>query len=111
MPSEALGKAVVATINSRGGRRCIARETKEDLGTETSREKVTFVPVTRTLGAGAIAFHAVGAGTAPRREDVGFFRVGPALIVLATLGKRDLLAATEGRLLALLHSRAEAHKL
>jgi hypothetical protein len=64
------------------------------------------------LGAGAIAVHAVaGKEQKGLHEDEVLFRVGPALIILFTLGERDLPAATEGRLLSLLHSRAEAHKL
>jgi hypothetical protein len=108
MKSEALAKASLAASTSGRGRSCIVRQSKENL--ETRAVKVTFVSVAKMLGAGAIAVRAV-AEKKRLQEDGVFFRVGPALILLFTFGERSLPAATEDRLLALLHDRAEAHKL
>ncbi len=94
--------------------------------------KATFVPVAKLLGPGAITLHVLaelppldesGANLPRRLKHVPkpkgtllylgatFFRVGPAEILLLTLGARRFPPATEGRLLSLLHSRAEANKL
>jgi hypothetical protein len=96
--------------------------------------KITFVPVTRLLGPDAVVVHVLveipppteleaelrryGAHLRlgkPRASfvhvDVALFRVGPSEIVFLTAGHRQFPAATEGRLLALLYSRAKTHKL
>jgi len=44
-------------------------------------------------------------------SDAVLFRVGPAVILFLATGRQPFTAATERRLLSLLHSRAEAHKL
>jgi hypothetical protein len=94
--------------------------------------KATFVPVEKLLGPGAITLHVLAelppldeSGANPPRTlkhapkpkgtllyaGATFLRVGPAEILLLTLGARRFPPATEGRLLTLLHSRAEANKL
>ena len=82
--------------------------------------KVTFVPVAKLLGGGAIAVHVLaklppieGLKLKARyiNVDAALFRVGPADVAFFALGATRLRPATEDHLLALLHSRAEAHKL
>jgi hypothetical protein len=138
-PTEALAKAKLAALSSQRGRACLARTLGESETVEAEKKvtsfavKVTFVPVTKLLGPGAIALHVVAklpvygelAESVPRalkrklpkpkatfiNVDATFFRVGPAEILLLTFGPRQFPLATEHRLLSLLHSRAEAHKL
>jgi hypothetical protein len=80
--------------------------------------KATSVSVPKLLGQGAIGIHVLAELPAIERPkplfiDVTafFFRVGPADIILLTNGVRQFPSATQRRLLSLLHSRAEAHKL
>jgi hypothetical protein len=129
-PNQQLAGAALALIGSRRGRICLARALGRALTFERHHTlewshavKVTFVPVAKLLGGGAIAVHVL-AKLPPIEEehplpkpkaryinsDAAFFRVGPAVVAFLVLGAR-LPLATEIRLLALLHSRAEAHKL
>ncbi len=126
LPSEALAEAQLAALSSRGGRVCLARELGETLsgpGITSFAIKVTVVAVAKILGPGAIGLHVlaeqqVESPPSGRRRktfihtDAVLFRVGPAEILFYTLGgERQFPAATEGRLLSLLHTRAETHRL
>jgi hypothetical protein len=80
---------------------------------------VTFIPVAKLFG-GAIAVHVLAKlppieGVALKARyinvDAAFFGVGPADVAFFAVGATPFPPATEDRLLALLHSRAEAHKL
>jgi len=138
-PSDALAKANAAALASRRGRTCLARvvgeaETVEGKKTVTSHTiRATFVPVAKLLGPEGIAVHVITRPPAlgepeagPRRTpkgrvpkskgpllyiDATFFRVRSAEILFLTFGGRRFPPAIEGRLLALLHSRAEAYRL
>jgi hypothetical protein len=135
MPSDALAAAEVAALPSRAGRSCLARALRE--GTVGSRAKglyaakVTFVPVARLLGPGAVALHVLATLRDPRDERYrlgpggkvlhrpkllysfeAIFRVGAADIIFAVLSERRRFpVANENHLLSLLYSRAQAHKL
>jgi hypothetical protein len=130
MPSEALAKAEIAKLASRSGRRCLAH------GLPGPRSavyaiKVTFVPVASSLGQEAVDIHVLAtlqrsrlrrrrfgkhSFPAPVKIDYSIgaiFRVGVADIVFYAASTRRQFpdAATERRLLGLLYSRANAHKL
>lgn len=130
VPSQQLAETGLALIGSRRGRICLGRALGRALTFERHHAlershavKVTFLPVAKLLGGGAIAVHVL-AKLPPIEEenpppkpkaryinvDAAFFRVGPAVVAFLALGSR-LPPATEIRLLALLHSRAVAHKL
>jgi hypothetical protein len=129
--SQRLAKAKLATLGSRRGRICLAQALGRALTFERRHElersravKVTFVPVAELVGAGAVAIHVLAKlppieeenpPSKPRTRyiniDAAFFRVGPAEIAFFALGATRFPPATEAHLLALLHSRAKAHKL
>jgi hypothetical protein len=121
MKTEALAEAEVSAFASRRGRVCLARELGEGVRVEgkTVRSvliKVTVVPTAKALGPGAIGLHVLAKRPHTPKTAIlyasGFvFRVGPAEIEFVRLGERPFPTATEWRLLGLLHSRAEAHKL
>jgi hypothetical protein len=129
MRSEAFAKTEVAALSTARGRACLARQLGRVESVEGEKKltsfaaKVIFVPVTKTLGPGAIALRVL-AELPPAHEkderqskatfthvDAAIFRVGPAEIFFLTFGVRPFPPATENRLLTLLHSRAEANKL
>ncbi|MFI4992094.1 MAG: hypothetical protein ACHQCH_00565 [Solirubrobacterales bacterium] len=135
MPSEALAKAEIATLRSPSGRTCMAHDLRSSgLGTggpdsPVYATSITYVPVAHLLGPEAVMLHWLarlrrsprvglrrGRGFPPPAKLVysveALFRVGAADIVFYTLSEHRLFpAATEDRLLALLHTRAEEHKL
>jgi hypothetical protein len=128
MPTEAVAAAELAAFASRRGHVCFARSAKVEVTAENEPHedaepvKTTFVPLVKLLGKGAIGVHTLSrpepaakqrrpAAPATIHTDGALFRVGPAEILFITVGRRQFPPATEGRLLALLHSRAEAHKL
>ena len=127
--SEAFAKAEVAALSTERGHACLARQLGRVESVEAEKKvtsfaaKVTFVPVAKALGPGAIALRVL-AELPPAHEkdgtqseatfthvDAAIFRVGPAEVFFLTFGVRPFPPATENRLLTLLHSRAEAHKL
>jgi len=129
MRSEAFAKAEVAALSTRRGHACLARQLGRVVSVEGEKKvtsfaaKVTFVPVAKALGPGAIALRVL-AELPPAHEkderqskatfthvDAAIFRVGPAEVFFLTFGVRPFPPASENRLLMLLHSRAEAHKL
>ncbi len=125
-PSDYFAEAEIAGLESPGGRTCLARALGRALTFERHHQlershtvRVTFVPVAKLLG-GAIAVHVLaklppieGVKLKARyiNVDAAFFRVGPADVAFFALGATRFPPATEDHLLALLHSRAEAHKL
>jgi hypothetical protein len=126
MPSETLAKAELATLVSRSGRACVAHDLRlSGLGSGGPHApvyalKVTRVPVADTLGHEAIDLHLVARLQESRHRVPpparfvysieALFRVGAADIVFYTLSeRRGFPAATEARLLSLLHGRAEIH--
>jgi hypothetical protein len=130
-PSPHLAETELAALGSRRGRTCLTRALGRALSFELHGEsewshavKVTFVPVAELIGNKALAIHVI-AKLPPIEEenpppkppvryitvDGAFFRVGPAEVAFFVLGNAPLPQATEDRLLALLHSRAEAHRL
>jgi len=139
MPSEALAKAEIAALASRNGRRCLADGLRLSgpLGSGLYAIKITLVPVSNTLGQEAVDVHLLAtlqrsrfrrAARLRRRfgkhrvfpppaklvYSIGaIFRVGVADIVFFSISTRRQFpdAATERRLLSLLYSRAQAHKL
>jgi len=126
-PSDYFAEAEIAGLESPGGRTCLARALGHALTFERHHQlesshtvRVTFVPVAKLLGGGAIAVHVLaklppieGVKLEARyiNVDAAFFRVGPADVAFFAIGATRFPPATEDRLLALLHSRAEAHKL
>lgn len=122
MPSEAIAAAELSAFASMRGHVCFARAaqvevTSEDEPREASNQiKATFIPLVTLLGTGAIGVHTLSKlpharGSQVIHTDGVLFRVGPAEILFITVGRTPFPAATEGRLLSLLHNRAEAHKL
>jgi hypothetical protein len=136
MPSEALAKAEIATLRSRSGRSCRARDLRSSglgsggPGSPVYAISITSVPVARVLGREAVLLHLLARlQSAPRvRPHRGrrpsappaklvysveaIFRVGAADIAFYTLSERRRFpVATERRLLTLLDDRAKAHKL
>lgn len=125
-PSEYFAEAEIAGLESPGGRSCLARSLGRALTFERHHQlehsrtvRVTFAPVAKLLG-GAISVHVLaklppieGVKLKARYINVhaAFFRVGPADVAFFAVGATPFPPATEDRLLALLHSRAEAHKL
>lgn len=78
--------------------------------------KTTFEPVENWYGPGAFGFHAIATlPNAPNGGDIYFdgfvFRIRHALVGLTTTGFQAFPPPTEELLLALLYSRAKAHKL
>ena len=121
MRTEALAEAELSALASPRGRVCLARALGEVVSVEGEKRltsvpiKVTFVPVAKTLGPGAIGLHVLAKlphtpKTAVLHADEVLFRVGPAEIFFLTLGVRRFPTATEARLLSLLYSRAEEYK-
>ena len=120
MPSEALAAAEVAAFQSRRGHRCFERLGDVQITSENAPlghfpAAATFVPVTRLLGAGAIAVHELVRESFQGKHwflhsDAVLFRVGAAEIAFSAVGRTQFPAATEERLLSLLHSRAEARE-
>jgi hypothetical protein len=130
-PSEHVAKTALATLGSRRGRTCLTRALGRALTFERHHElershavKVTFVPVAKLIGGRAVAIHVLAKlppieeeNLSPKPKvryidvDAAFFRVGPAEVAFLALGATQLPPATEVHLLALLHSRAEAHEL
>jgi hypothetical protein len=131
MPSAALARAEIAALGSRSGRVCLThgfpQETEGPPGA-TYTVSIRFVPVAKLLGQEAVAVHILARlrtfGPQPGRRQLPsppatflyvaytIFRVGAADIVFGAASEhRQLSAATETRLLSLLHSRAETHKL
>jgi hypothetical protein len=132
MPSEALAKAEIATLASRSSRRCFAHILRQSgPGGSGYAVKVTFVRVSNALGQEAVDVHVLarlqrlrfrrrrfGTHRFPSPAKIVYsvgaiFRVGAADIVFYALSTRRQFpdAATERRLLSLLYSRAQAHKL
>ena len=125
-PSQYFAEAEIAGLESPGGRSCLGRALGRALTFERHHQlershtvMVTFVPVAKLLG-GAIAVHVLaklppieGVKLKARyiNVDAAFFRVGPADVAFFAVGAQRFPPATEDRLLALLHSRAETQKL
>jgi hypothetical protein len=125
-PSDHFAEAEIAGLESPGGHTCLARALGRALSFERHHRpewshtvSVTFVPVAKLLGR-AIAVHILaklppieGVKLKARyiNVDAAFFHVGPADVAFFALGATRFPPATEDHLLALLHSRAEAHKL
>jgi hypothetical protein len=131
MPSETLARAEIHALGSRSGRICLThgfpQEPEGPPGT-TYTVTIRFVPVVKLLGQEAVAVHMLARLRSVRPRPghrrlpqpptrrlyfaYTIFRVGAADIVFfAASEHRQLSAATETRLLSLLHSRAEAQKL
>ena len=118
MPTEAIAAAELAAFASRRGHVCFARGAtpKDEPGEVSDLVKATFVPLVKLLGSGAIGVHTVSKPphtpkSAALHVDGVLFRVGPVEILFVSYGTAQFPPATEGRLLALLHGRAEEHKL
>jgi hypothetical protein len=128
MPTYADAAAELAAFASRRGHVCFARSAKVEVSSENEPHedaepaKATFIPLVKLLGKGAIGVHTLSrlepttkqrhpAMPATIHTDGALFRVGPAEILFLTVSPRQFPPATEGRLLALLHNRAEAHEL
>ena len=122
MPTEAIVTKELTGLASKRGHACFARAATLRVSSENEPAeapgpiKATFIPLVKLLGAGAIGVHTLSKvpdapTSAGIHNDGVIFRVGPAEILFATLGKQQFPPATERRLLSLLHNRAEAHKL
>ena len=122
MRTEGIVTKELTGLASKRGHACFARAatlrvTSENEPTEAPGPiKATFIPLVKLLGAEAIGVHTLSkVPDAPKsagiHTDAVIFRVGPAEILFATIGKQPFPPATERRLLSLLHNRAEAHKL
>jgi hypothetical protein len=126
-PSNYYAEAEVAGLESRGGRTCLARALGRALTFERHHKlershtvKVTEVPIGEHVAGVHLAIHVLAElppieGAKPETRyinvDAAFFRVGPADVAFFALGVTRFPAATERRLLSLLYTRAEAHKL
>lgn len=131
MPSEALAKAEIATLRTRSGRACVARDIRAFTlpSSPVYGVSIISVPVAHLLGNEAVALHLTArlqrsqwtrSGRGPRRSAPSaklfysveaIFRIGAADIAFYTLSEhRRFPAATESRLLTLLHDRARAHE-
>lgn len=121
MPTEVIAAAEVAAFASRRGHVCFARATDVQITSENAPlgpypVTATFIPLTRLLGSEAIGVRDLVSESFKGKHwflhsDAVFFRVGPAEIAFSAVGKTPFPVATERRLLALLYTRAEAHKL
>jgi hypothetical protein len=128
MSSESVAASELGAFASERGHVCFARA--DQIGPVTSANeppenpeplKTTFLQLGQSLGVGAIGAQTVSnaptlPGTrsppvTPLYSDDVLFRVGSAEIEFGAIGKQPFPAATERRLLSLLYSRAEAHKL
>ena len=127
MPSDALAKAEIAALRSRGGRKCVAYDLSKEPGPPYAIT-ISFVPVAKLLGREAVFLRVVERlrKSRPRSsrppalphpprliyKAEAVFRVGAAVILFFTESeRRQLPAASEIRLLSLLHKRAMAHRL
>jgi hypothetical protein len=130
-PTLRVAETELAALGSRRGRSCLTHALGRAMSFELHGKpewshavKVTFVPVSELIGNKALAIHVI-AKLPPIEEenpppkppvryvtvDGAFFRVGPAEVAFFVLGNTPLPPTTEDRLLALLHSRAEAYRL
>jgi hypothetical protein len=120
MPSESVAASELEAFASKRGHVCFARADQVTVTSENEPPenpeplKTTFLELGGSLGVGAIGVQTLSSttrSTLAGYSDAVLFRVGPAVIVFSAVGRRPFPAATERRLLSLLHSRAEAHKL
>jgi hypothetical protein len=120
MPSESVAASELGAFSSKHGHVCFARADQLTVTSENEPPenpeplKTTFLQLGRSLGVGAIGAQTLSSttrSTLAGYSDTVLFRVGQAVIVFSAVGKQPFPAATERRLLSLLHSRAEAHKL
>ncbi len=122
MPTEAIVTKELTGLASKRGHACFARAATLPVSSENEPAeapgpiKATFIPLVKLLRAGAIGVHTLSKvpdakTSAGIHNDGVIFRVGPAEILFATLGKQRFPPATRRRLLSLLHNRAKAHKL
>lgn len=125
-PSDYFAEAEIAGLELPGGRTCLVRALGRALTFERHHKlershnvRATFVPMAKLFGK-AIAVHVLaklppieGVKLKARyiNVDAAFFRMGPADVAFFALAAARFPPATEDHLLALLHSRAEAHKL
>lgn len=126
-PSDHHAEAEIAGLESHGGRTCLARALGRALSFERHHKpershtvKAAVIPIDKHVGGVHLAIHVLAElppieGAKPKKRyinvDAAFFRVGAADIAFFALGAARFPAATEIRLLTLLHSRAEANKL
>jgi hypothetical protein len=122
MPSESVAASEVGAFASKPGHVCFARAAQPSVTSANEPPKkpeplkTTFLQLGRSLGAGAIGVQTVtnapiSTTGSTLYSDAVLFRVGAAEILFVAAGKQPFPAATEGKLLSLLHSRAEAHRL
>lgn len=129
-PSQHVVEGELAVLESSPGRACLAHALGSALTFERHHrlESSHAVMVAFHHGAGlgrrVVAVHVIaklppieGESTSPTRKakyiniEAVLFRVGPAEIAFLALGATRFPPATEARLLRLLYSRAETHKL
>ncbi len=111
MPSTAVATAYVAAFNTSRGRKCLERTVSG-----TQAKVISAVPLAVPVGPGSVGVRTLvrfGSPGSPRLYiDEFFFVVGPTVVSLLTsYGEKPAPLAIERRLLSLLYSRAEAHKL
>jgi hypothetical protein len=124
MQSAALARQDVATIGSVGVRACIKHQrqrNKTTVGNEPDKSHVQVsslsspLPEVKVYGmrvSGTLAAAFSGHGVRPPfYDDTLCFAVGATEIVLTVTSAPDAPTVTERRLVALLYSRAKAHKL
>jgi hypothetical protein len=121
MRSESVAASEVGAFASKRGHICFARAAQPSVTSANEPPKkpeplkTTFLQLGRSLGVGAIGVQTVSAPISTTGStlysDTVLFRVGAAEILFVAAGKQPFPAATERRLLSLLHSRAEAHRL
>ncbi len=140
LPNAAAARAQLSALLAPAGRACLPRSLGEveSIATPSAisfKVSAAAIPVPHLLGGEAIGFRVLAEVVSPERElikkireterDKGpppgaklihvegaIFRVGRAEILFFSFGPTDPLPArTADRLLVLLHSRAEAHKL
>jgi hypothetical protein len=126
-PSDYLAERELGGLESQGGLTCLARALGRALSFERDHQpewshtvRVTFAPIGERVSGVHLSIHVVaqlppveGVKLEARyiSVDAAFFAVGPADIAFFAIGAARFSAATEAQVLALLHSRADAHKL
>ncbi len=109
MPSEAFAARYVSTLGTPQGRSCFVPEIESSPPPSVTRLSAALPTGQRYVGVRMV--------TAPRGRserphiDTFLFAIGPTVVGLIALGGETPPSSTEQRLLSLLYSRAEAHKL
>ena len=111
MPSTAVATAYVAAFSTSRGRKCLERTVSG-----TQAKVISAISLAVPVGPGSVGVRTRvrfgRPGFAQLYIDEFFFVAGPTVVsLIASYGEKPTAPATEDRLLSLLYSRAEAHRL